>query len=78
MISDVLSAAVIDIDEYLATDIYEGPIRERIIKMRDEMEAVRIVLDMPPFLLNEDGTEVDPKLVAEYRAALAANGKLVE
>lgn len=74
MISDVLSAAVIDIDEYLThagtADCYTGLMRERIVKLRDEMEKVRIVLDTPPFLLNEDGTEVDPKLVERYKAAL--------
>lgn len=50
MISDTLSEAVEDIDEYLRVlpDVYEGEIRGRIIILRDQMEAMRIELDAPP------------------------------
>lgn len=52
MISDVLFEAVQGLDEYLNNpsydSMYEGEIRERIIKLRDAMDAVRVVLDTPP------------------------------
>jgi len=52
MISDVLAEATTKIDRYLSDDVfancYEGEMRTRILKLRDEMESVRIVLDTPP------------------------------
>jgi hypothetical protein len=51
MISDVLSEAVQEIDRYLADDdgAYNEPaIRERIMRVRNEMDLLRIVLDTPP------------------------------
>jgi hypothetical protein len=51
MISDVLSEAVQEIDRYLADDVYgyEAPeLRDRILRVRHEMELLRIVLDTPP------------------------------
>lgn len=49
MVSDVLASAVWQIDEYLSwEDVYQGKERERIVRVRDEMEAVRRLLDSPP------------------------------
>lgn len=52
MISDVLSEAVAEIDRYLTTPTfsvcYVGEMRQRIRKCRNEMEAIRRVLDTPP------------------------------
>ncbi len=52
MISDVLSDAVISINTYLEEypEIYSGDLRERIIKVRDEMTAIQRELDTPPNL----------------------------
>jgi hypothetical protein len=50
MISDVLSQMVVDIEFYLSDStfdhIYNGELRERIIRLRDEAEYIRSVLDM--------------------------------
>jgi len=49
MISDTLSDAVYQIDEYLQLeDVYKGDIKDEIIKLRNEMERIRIILDTPP------------------------------
>jgi hypothetical protein len=52
MISDVLAEAAMEIDRCLSDDIfthsYEGEMRARIVKLRHEIEAVRIALDTPP------------------------------
>lgn len=52
MISDVLFEAVQDLDRYLNDKFYDtwykGAFRERIIKLRNEAEAIRIELDKPP------------------------------
>lgn len=52
MISDVLSDAIDDIDRYLESptfaDTYCGELRQRIIELRDRMEAMRGELDNPP------------------------------
>lgn len=48
MISDVLSDAVAEIDRYLRTGIYSGPIRQRIEDLRDYMDDIRRELDTPP------------------------------
>jgi len=53
MISDVLFEAVAEIDRYLDSGFY-GPrddpdaLIKRIIDCRNEMEAIRIILDTPP------------------------------
>jgi hypothetical protein len=51
MISDVLSDAVGSIDDYLENPQYNawysGELRERIIKLRNEMDAMRAELDTP-------------------------------
>jgi hypothetical protein len=52
MISDVLSQVVIVLDNYLNDPdydiIYNDKLRERIIRLRDEAEYIRGVLDTPP------------------------------
>lgn len=52
MISDVLFEAVEEIDGYLADpvykDMYAGELRDRILKLRDDMNALRAELDTPP------------------------------
>ena len=52
MISDILANTINLIDRYLDdpawNDTYTGEIRERIIRLRDEAEAIRAVLDKPP------------------------------
>lgn len=52
MISDVLSDAVYDIDTYLKNPMYEktysGKLREDIVKLRNDMDALRVKLDAPP------------------------------
>lgn len=52
MISDVLYQAVDDFDHYLNDpiwdDTYTGEIRERIIRLRNEAEYLRGLLDVPP------------------------------
>jgi hypothetical protein len=51
MISDVLNDAVAAIDDYLESESpayrawYSGPIRDRIVNVRNEMNFVRIELD---------------------------------
>jgi hypothetical protein len=52
MISDVLYELVNGIDWYLNDssydDIYQGKRRERIIRLRNEAEYLRVLLDAPP------------------------------
>jgi hypothetical protein len=51
MISDILSQAVVDLDHYLNDPnfhTYSGELRERIIRLRDEAEYIRVVLDTHP------------------------------
>ena len=52
MISDVLYELVNGIDWYLNDssndDIYQGERRERIIRLRNEAEYLRALLDAPP------------------------------
>lgn len=49
MISDVLFDAAADLDYYLNdrtfASIYTGPLRERLVKLRNEMDAIRAELD---------------------------------
>jgi hypothetical protein len=51
MISDILSQAVSDLDHYLTDPnfdgTYTGELQERIIRLRDEADNLRAVLDMP-------------------------------
>lgn len=59
MISDVLSDAVHSINDYLENptfaNVYTGELREHVIKLRDEMTALRIVLDTPPSAMERLG-----------------------
>ncbi len=51
MISDVLSEAIAEIDRYLADDTYGyggSDLHERIMRVRNEMDLLRILLDTPP------------------------------
>ena len=52
MISDVLAETVSNLDHYLDNsnydDTYTGEERERIVKLRNEAETVRDILDEPP------------------------------
>jgi hypothetical protein len=52
MISDILSTMVIDLDHYLTDPtfdhVYFGDTRERIIRLRDEADNIRVSLDVPP------------------------------
>ena len=52
MISDVLHEAIENIDYYLNEDncqIYShGKIRDKIVKLRNDMEALRLELDKAP------------------------------
>lgn len=59
MISDTLSEAVSEIDRYLTEmpDVYQGDLRARIVKVRNDMEAIREELDAPPHF-NEEHQEV--------------------
>jgi hypothetical protein len=52
MISDTLSECVTDLDHYLDSPTfegtYEGELRDRIIRLRNEAEYIRLTLDVPP------------------------------
>jgi hypothetical protein len=52
MISDILSQMVDDLDHYFRNPdfdhVYIGDTRERIIRLRDEADNIRAVLDTPP------------------------------
>jgi nitrate reductase delta subunit len=54
MISDVLSDAVVSIQEYLdhpgTRDCYVGPVRRKIVKLMGQMDELRIELDAPPWI----------------------------
>jgi hypothetical protein len=52
MISDILSEAVDQIDQYLNyyEHVYAGELRKRIIKLRNDMSALRNELDEPPHI----------------------------
>lgn len=75
MISDTLAEAVAEIDRYLHAQDFGGvygyagePLFDRIVELRDEMDAMRAYLDDPsskPFAQGSDLTSV-----AEMRATL--------
>jgi hypothetical protein len=52
MISDILCECVDELDYYLNfptfDDVYEGELRDRIIRLRNEAEYLRGLLDVPP------------------------------
>ena len=65
MISDVLCECVSKLDHYLNSrtfdDTYQGELRERIIRLRNEAEYLRGVLDVPP------GVQLPPEPVLLQR-----------
>lgn len=77
MISDVLSEAVSEIDRYLRTEqafagVYghEGePLFDRIVELREEMEAMRTYLDDPlPVRYGQQASDLHA--IAEAKASL--------
>jgi hypothetical protein len=52
MIGDIISQTVVDLDHYLNDPnfdrTYSGALRERIMRLRDEAEYIRVVLDTHP------------------------------
>jgi hypothetical protein len=52
MIGDIISQTVVDLDHYLNDPnfdrTYSGELRERIMRLRDEAEYIRVVLDTHP------------------------------
>jgi hypothetical protein len=52
VINDILSQAVVDLEYYLNNPNFDGTysreLRERIIRLRDEAEYIRVVLDTHP------------------------------
>jgi hypothetical protein len=52
MISDTLLAAAAELTDYLTSPthakVYVGEMRERIVRLRDEMDSIRRELDKPP------------------------------
>jgi hypothetical protein len=52
MISDILSEGVTDLDHYLNCptfdDVHERELRDRIIRLRNEAEYLKCLLDVPP------------------------------
>jgi hypothetical protein len=57
MASDTLAQTVIDLDRYLVdptfNTTYNGEIRERLLRLRDEADDLRSVLDTPPAVIPE-------------------------
>ena len=72
MISDILSQAVIDLDRYIADGTFDhtyiGETRERIIRLRNEADDLRSVLDTPPPTI--PATDDDPHQTAPARSSL--------
>ena len=52
MISYILFQCVVELDAYLNSPTYDrtcqGDLRERIIRLRNEAEYIRVILDTPP------------------------------
>jgi len=52
MISDILCKCVMELDACLNSPTYDGAcqgdLRERIIRLRNEAEYIRVILDTPP------------------------------
>lgn len=52
MVSDVLAGAVSEIDRYLNDEVfapcYAGELRDRIVELRNDIDAMRAKLDAPP------------------------------
>jgi hypothetical protein len=54
LVSDVLSDAVAELDDYVEGDFYGAEARERILKVRNEMHDLRVWLDTPPDMAREE------------------------
>jgi hypothetical protein len=52
MVSDILFECVVELGAYLSSSTYDGTcqgdLRERIIRLRNEAEYIRVILDTPP------------------------------
>ena len=52
MISDVMHETVANLDHYLNDPVYAktytGELRQRILRLRNEAEGIRVLLDTPP------------------------------
>ena len=74
MISDVLSDAGMQIDEYLNNetfaDAYSGTLREAVVDVRNRMQALRVYLDIPPGALDKAGER--EKFEAHWRKHFSA------
>jgi hypothetical protein len=57
MISDILAQMVVDLDRYLTDPSFDhahvGETRERLIRLRDDADDLRSVLDTPPAVIPE-------------------------
>jgi hypothetical protein len=75
MISDVLSDAVEEMDSYLNAmsynKMYSGSLREAVVALRNQMQALRIYLDIPPpvFDLPEELSKFD----AHWKKTISAD-----
>jgi hypothetical protein len=73
MISDILSQAVDGLDSYLNEPlwdhIYCGELRERIIRLRDDAEYIRAVLDTHPCDTPPPEAVVRERIAADRRQA---------
>jgi hypothetical protein len=75
MISDVLSKTVDDLDNYLNDPfwdkVYSGELRERIIRLREEVDEVRVLIDGKPGKTREQATNAnDPHDIISNRREL--------
>ena len=73
MISDILSQTVVDLDYYLNNPnfdgTYNGDLRERIIRLRDEAEYIRVVLDTHPCDTPPPEAVLHERIAADRRQA---------
>ncbi len=73
MISDILSQAVDDLDHYLSDPFWDrthnGELRARIIRLRDEAEYIRVVMDAHPCDTPPSEAVVRARIAADPRQA---------
>ena len=71
MISDVLADAVSNVNEYLNAKAfdkaYSGKLREEIVALRNKMEAMRVLLDVP---IQRNGPEETAKILDHWTTKL--------
>jgi len=74
MISDILCECVMKLDACLNSPTYDGTcqgdLRERIIRLRNEAEYIRVILDTPP------GCSLPPEPVLLERIAAQRDRKV--